>query len=70
MEVSIPQHKKRAAEKQAQKLAKLTPEQKQKRDARRLVREKKDEARWQAEKAKGEAYYEKMQKALAAAQAK
>ena len=61
---------KTAAEKQAQKLAKLTPEQKQKRDARRLAREKKDEARWQEEKAKGEAYYEKMQKALAAAEAK
>ena len=42
---------KKAAEKQAQKLAKLTPEQKQKRDARRLAQEKKDEARWQEEKA-------------------
>ena len=61
---------KKAAEKQAQKFAKLTPEQKQKRDARRLVHEKKDEARWQAEKAKGEACYEKMQKVLAAAEAK
>ena len=61
---------KKAAEKQAQKLAKLTPEQKQKRDARRLAQEKKDEARWQTESAKGEAYYEKMQKALAAAEAK
>ena len=61
---------KKAAEKQAQKLAGLTPEQKQKRDARRLAREKKDEARWQEEKAKGEAYYEKMQKALAAVEAK
>ena len=61
---------KKAAEKQAQKLAGLTPEQKQKRDARRLAREKKDEACWQEEKAKGEAYYEKMQKALAAAEAK
>ncbi len=61
---------KKAAEKQAQKLAKLTPEQKQKRDARRLAQEKKDEARWQTEKAKGEAYYEKMQKALAAAEVK
>ena len=61
---------KKAVEKQAQKLAGLTPEQKQKQDARRLAQEKKDEARWQAEKAKGEAYYEKMQKALAAAEAK
>ena len=61
---------KKVAEKQAQKLAKLTPEQKQKRDARRLAQEKKDEVRWQEEKAKGEAYYEKMQKALAAAEAK
>ena len=54
-----------AADKKADKLAKMTPEQCAKYEARQAERSRRDEEKWQKEKAAGEKYYEKMQKALA-----
>lgn len=52
-------------EKQAARLAKLTPEQLAKKEARAKKRADRDEAKWQAEKAKGEEYYAKITAELA-----
>ncbi len=54
-----------AADKKAEKLAKMTEEQRAKYEARLAERERRDEEKWQKEKAEGEIYYEKMQRALA-----
>lgn len=54
-----------AADKKAEKLAKMTEEQRAKYEARLAERERRDEEKWQKEKAEGEVCYEKMQKALA-----
>lgn len=54
-----------SADKKAAKLAKMTPEQKKKAEERKAVREAKDEAAWQKEKARGEEIYKKMQAELA-----
>ena len=54
-----------AADKKADKLAKMTPEQCAKYEARQAERSRRDEEKWQKEKAAGEKYYKKMQKALA-----
>lgn len=54
-----------AADKKAEKLAGMTEEQRAKYEARLAERERRDEEKWQKEKAEGEVCYEKMQKALA-----
>lgn len=54
-------------EKRADRLAKMTDEQKAEFERRKEIRAAKDEAKWQEEKARGEAFYEKMQKDLSAA---
>ena len=54
-----------AADKKADKLAKMTEEQRAKYEARLAERERRDEEKWQKEKAGGEVCYEKMQRALA-----
>ena len=59
-----------AADKKAEKLAKMTEEQRAKYEARLAERERRDEEKWQKEKAEGEVCYEKMQKALAEYEAK
>lgn len=59
-----------AADKKADKLAKMTEEQRAKYEARLAERERRDEEKWQKEKAEGEVYFEKMQKALAAYEAR
>ena len=59
-----------AADKKADKLAKMTPEQRVKYEARQVEKARRDEEKWQKEKAEGEKIYEKMQKALAEAEAK
>lgn len=59
---------KKAEEKKAAKLAKLTPDKKAARDEKAKKRAERDEAKWQIEKAKGEAYHAKIQAELAAKQ--
>ena len=54
-----------AADKKADKLAKMTEEQQAKYEARQAERARRDEEKWQKERAAGEVYFEKMQKALA-----
>lgn len=61
---------KAAAAKQAAKLAKMSPESREKYENRQKERAQRDEAKWQKEKAQGEMFYEKMQHALAAAETK
>lgn len=61
---------KAAATKQAAKLAKMSPESREKYENRQKERTQRDEAKWQKEKAQGEIFYEKMQRALAAAETK
>ncbi len=56
---------KKAEEKRSARLAKLTPEQLTKKEERARIRAEKDEAKWQIEKEKGEAYYQKLQEELA-----
>lgn len=58
-----------AAAKQAAKLAKMSSEKRQKYEAKQKARAKRDEENWQKERAEGEAHYEKMQRAIAAAEA-
>ena len=55
---------KKAEEKRAAKLAKMTPEQIAKIEARKAERQKREDARWEAEKTKGQVAYDKMQKLL------
>ena len=59
-----------AADKKADKLAKMTEEQRAAYEKRAADRVAKEEALWQREQAEGEKIYEKMQKALAEAEAK
>lgn len=59
-----------AADKKADKLAKMTKEQRAKYEAKQAENARHDEEKWQKEKAEGEVYYEKMQKSLAEAEAK
>lgn len=54
-----------AADKKADKLAKMTEEQHAKYEACQAERARRDEEKWQKERAAGEVYFEKMQKALA-----
>lgn len=54
-----------AEEKRAAKLAKLTPEQLAKREEKAKRRAEKDDAAWEIERKKGEAYYAKIQAELA-----
>lgn len=61
---------KKAEERKAAKLAKLTPEQLAEREARARRRAEQDEAKWQIEKEKGEAHYQRVQAQLAAIEAK
>lgn len=56
----------KAEEKQAAKIASMTPDELVEEELKRKKREEKDEAAWQREKQKGNAFYEKMQKELAA----
>lgn len=58
----------KAEERRAAKLAKLTPEQVAAKEARAKKRADRDEAKWQIEKAKGEAYYAKIAAELKAKQ--
>lgn len=53
-----------AADKQADKLAKMTPEQRAKRDARMEKRRAREDAAWEIEREKGERTYNKMQAML------
>ena len=55
----------KAKQKLERKLAKLSPEQLEKRNARIAAKEKRDEKHWLKEKAKGDAYYNKTQLELA-----
>lgn len=59
-----------AADKKAEKLAGMAEEQRAKYEARLAERERRDEEKWQKERAAGEVYFEKMQKALAAYEAR
>lgn len=59
-----------AANKKAEKLAGMAEEQRAKYEARLAERERRDEEKWQKERAAGEVYFEKMQKALAAYEAR
>ena len=59
-----------AADKKAEKLAGMAEEQRAKYEARLAERERRDEEKWQKERAEGEVYFEKMQKALAAYEAR
>ena len=59
-----------SADKKAAKLAKMSPEQRAKYDARQEKKARRDEEKWQKERAEGEVCYEKMQKTLANAEAK
>ena len=54
----------RLAEKREKKFAKLSTEDLAKHQAKQEAKQAKEEAHWQKESAKGEAYYEAMQKAL------
>ncbi len=67
-EAKLAEKTKRADEKKAAKLAKMTPEQLARREERAKRRTERDEAAWEIEKAKGEAYYQKIQAELAAKQ--
>lgn len=58
----------KAEEKKAAKLAKLTPEQLAKREEKAKKRAEREEAAWQIEREKGEAYRSKIQAELAAKQ--
>lgn len=60
---------KKAEEKKAAKLAAMTSEQLAKKEEKARLRAEKDEAKWLNEQEKGNAYYEKMQKELAACEA-
>ena len=53
-----------AADKQADKLAKMTPEQRAKRDARMEKRRAREDAAWEIEREKGERAYNKIQAML------
>ncbi len=59
---------KRAEEKKAARLAKLTPEQIAAKEARAKKRAEREDAAWAIEREKGEAYYLKIQAELAAKQ--
>lgn len=59
-----------AADKKTAKLAKMSPDQREKLENKQKMRAQRDEEKWQKEKADGEMYYEKMQRALAAAETK
>ncbi len=67
-EAKLAEKTKRAEEKKAAKLAKMTPERLARREERAKRRTERDEAAWEIEKAKGEAYYKKIQAELAAKQ--
>ena len=58
----------KAEEKRTARIAKLTPEQRAAREEKARIRAEKDERKWQAELAKGEAYRAKIQAELAAKQ--
>ena len=60
------QKQRKAEAKEAARLAKLTPEQKEKEEARRLAQEKKLDEKWAKEQEKGAVTYEKMQRSLKA----
>lgn len=55
---------KRAEEKKAKKEASLTAEQKAKKEEKAKIRQAKEDALWEKEKEKGEAYYRKIQSEL------
>lgn len=54
----------KAEQKKAQRLAKLTPEQLEKREERQKAKQERDEKAWKIEKQKGEEYYQKIQAEL------
>lgn len=58
-----------AADKKAAKLAKMSADRRAKYEKKQSVRAQRDEEKWQKEKSEGEAHYEKMQRAIAAAEA-
>lgn len=59
---------KRAEEKRAAKLAAMTPERRAAQEEKQRLRAEKEEAAWNVERARGEAYRAKMAQALAAAE--
>ena len=56
---------KKSEKKRASKLSKLTPSQIKKKEKKRMKRQEREEAAWALERAKGDAYYQKIQAELA-----